>query len=217
MYAPDCMFPAAVEAWRKIILRYVPSPPGGVDFWLAWIQRESGGNPCSWTSLRESGLFQLMPPDNTGRGGTTEAALRTACVPESGKRARPLTEAEIREQMVSFERYLAYITKRTREKLAVVGAKWSESSPDFWQLVKFQHTLPAPTVPWLKAAASALGRPPQSWAEIAPYASVANIPAKWVENARWVGSFGRGQIPVMLVALTGAALLVYYVRKRQGR
>lgn len=210
------MFPAAVEAWRQHVLRYVPSPPGGIDYWLAWIQRESGGNICSWTSLREAGLFQLMPPDNTGRGGTTEARLRTMCVPESGKRARPPTDEEIREQMVSFERYLAYITGRARTKLAQVGARWDESSPDFWKLVKFQHTLPAPTVKWLEAAKAALGRPPVSWAEIEPYAAVAGVPAKWAENARWVGSFGRGgKIPAMLVGLTAAVVVMYYLRRKR--
>ncbi|HET9061831.1 MAG TPA: hypothetical protein VFO62_00950 [Candidatus Binatia bacterium] len=195
----------------------MPSPAGGVDFWLAWIQRESGGNPCSYTSLRESGLFQLMPPDNTGRGGTTEQLLRAACVAGSQSLSRSLNENDVREQMVSFQRYLAYITQRTRDKLAQVGASWSESSPDFWQLVKFQHTLPAPTVPWLQAATAALGRPPANWAELAPYASAAGVPAKWVENARWVGSYGTGgQIPVVIAALAvGSAVMYYLWRKRR--
>lgn len=193
-------------------------PAGGVDFWLAWIQRESGGNPCSWTSLRESGLFQLMPPDNTARGGTTEQLLRAACVPNSGSLARSLVEADIREQMVSFQKYLAYITQRARDKLAAVGSSWSESSPDFWQMVKFQHTLPAPTVKWLSNAKAALGRPPQSWAEITPYAASAGIPAKWVENARWIGSYGGGgAIPVLFASLAAGSLLMYYLWRKRRR
>lgn len=208
-------FPASVEAWRPLIQRYVPSPAGGIDFWLAWIQRESGGNPCSYTSLRESGLFQLMPPDNTAKGGTTEAALRTAC--SGSTRTRSLSEAEVREQILSFDRYLRYITGRARDKLASVGASWNESSPDFWQLVKFQHTLPAPTVPWLQAAKAGIGRAPANWTELGPYAGTAGIPAKWVENARWVGSFGGGvQIPLVIAAIAGGSLLMYYLwRKRR--
>ncbi len=195
----------------------MPSPAGGADFWLAWIQRESGGNPCSYTSLRESGLFQLMPPDNTGRGGTTEQLLRAACVAGSQSASRPLTEADVREQMVSFQRYLAYITDRAIAKLAAAGVTWSKDSPDFWKMVKFQHTLPGPTAAWLSMATRALGRPPSSWDEMAPYATMAGIPAKWVENASWVGSFGRGgEIPVVLAAIAvGSAVMYYLWRKRR--
>jgi hypothetical protein len=202
--------------WRSQILRYVPSPAGGADYWLAWIKRESGGNPCSYTSLRESGLFQLMPPDNTARGGTTEALLRAACA-AGQTQSRPLTDAEVREQMVSFSRYLAYITDRAREKLAAAGVTWSESSPDFWKMVKFQHTLPAPTATWLAAAKAGLGRPPRSWNELVPFAPQAGIPAKWVENASWVGSYGGGgEIPILIAALAAGAGLMYYLwRKRR--
>lgn len=205
----------AVEIWRPQILKYVSSPPGGVDYWLAWIQRESGGNPCSYTSLRESGLFQLEPPDNTDRGGTSEALLRAAC--GAGQTvARQLTEADIKEQMVSFERYLNYLIDQARKKLAAAGVSWSEDSPSFWSVVKLQHAYPAPTLGWLNSATAALGHPPADWAElrstISGYATVLN-------NAEAVGFYGSGgwQIPLAVAAVVGGGLLLYYLHKRRSR
>ena len=65
------------------------------------------------------------------------------------------------------------------------------------------------------AARTALGRAPRSWDEIVPYAGAAGVPAKWVENASWVGSFGRGQIPLLIAALAGGSLLMYYLWRRR--
>lgn len=209
-------FSPNVEFWRPQILRYVPSPAGGVDFWLAWAAKESGGNPCGYTSLRESGIFQLMPPDNTAQGGTTEAALRAACSGQS--LARSLTEADIREQVVSFDRYLAYIIAYAKAKLAAAGANWPESSPDFWKMVKFVHVAPARIAPWLAAATAGLGHPPRSWAELVPYAGAANVPANWVANADEVGSHGRSNATIIMAAavVVGAGVL-YYLWKKRGR
>lgn len=205
----------SVEIWRPQILKYVGSPQGGADFWLAWIQRESGGNPCSYTSLRESGLFQLEPPDNTDRGGTSEALLRAAC--GSGQTvARALTAADIAEQMLSFQRYLAYLITQAKAKLAAAGVSWSEDSPSFWKLVKLQHAYPAPTLGWLNSATAALGHPPADWDElrstISGYSSV-------LDNAEWVGNFGSGglQIPIAVAAVAGGGILLYYLLKRRRR
>lgn len=212
------MFPMAVLFWRPQILRYVPNPAGGIDYWLAWIEKESGGNPCSWTSLRESGLFQLMPPDNTNRGGTTEAALRAACVDSSQKLARSLTDADVRENMVSFEKYLAYITGRAREKLIAAGVPWSPTgptAPSFWSFVKLQHAYPAPSQGWLSQAVGALGRPPADWKEfrsVVPPSS--DLMRRVLDNAEAVGFHGRGGIsPVVAIALVAGAGLLYYLAR----
>jgi hypothetical protein len=209
-------FPAAVEFWRPYILKNVGLPAGGMDFWLAWMAKESGGNPCSYTSLRESGLFQLMPPENTAQGGTSEAALRPAC---SGQTVtRSFTEAEVREQMVSFNRYLQYLITKARAKAAAGGLRWSESSPDFGRLVKWEHVAPGKTAPWIAAASIGLGRPPANWDELARFSGSVAIPANWVANATEVGGYWRGgSATVMVAALVGGAGLLYYLYQRRSR
>lgn len=209
------MFPIAVERWRPHILRYVPIPAGGVDYWLAWIKKESGGNLCSYTLLRESGLFQLMPPDNTGKGGTSEAALRPACSGQTVTRA--YSEAEIREQMVSFSRYLAYITERATEKLAAVGVPW-QGDQSFWSFVKLQHAYPSPTQAWLEIATRNLGHPPRDWAEFRRALPVTgDLMGRVLANAEEVGFYGRGSTLILMAALAGGLGLVYYLWKSRRR
>jgi len=210
-------FPAAVEFWRPYILKNVGMPAGGVDFWLAWIAKESGGNACSYTQYRESGLFQLMPPDNTAQGGTTEAALRPACSGQT--RTRAFTEAEVREQMVSFQRYLSYIMTKARAKAAAGGLRWSEGSPDFGRLVKWEHVAPGKTSAWIAAASLGLGgRPPANWDELARFSSAVAIPGNWVANATEVGGYWRGgSATVMVAALVGGVGLLYYLSTRRSR
>ena len=178
-------FDASVERWRSRVAAAAGDLP--VDFLLAWIQRESDGNPCSYTSMHESGIFQLMPPDNMITGGTTEAALRPACSGQSATRS--FTNAELDEQVRSGIRYVRAMRDVVRKKLAKTGVNWSESSPDFWRVVKLQHAYPGPTEAWLAGARAALGRAPATWAEmrstISGYATVLN-------NAEWVGGFGGG-------------------------
>lgn len=209
------IFAPAVEQWRSLVSKY--GAPGGADFHLKWIEKESGGRPCAWTSLREAGPYQLMAGDNQRVAGTTEALLRAACVSGSSSQARELTAAEREELIRSGVAYVNWAINQARAKLKAAGANWSESSSDFGKMVKFQHVLPARTGPWLAAATAGLGRPPASWAELVPYAAAANIPANWVANADDVGAYwnGFGEIPVIVAALSVAALLVYYLRRRR--
>lgn len=180
-------FPLSVERWRTLVARYAGGIP--VDYLLAWIKRESNGNPCSWTTLRESGLFQLMYPDNLNSAGTTEEKLRAACVPNTQTLLRQLTDAESAEQVRSGVQYVNYVRGRAHQKLDTAGVKWPESSADFWRFVKLQHAYPSPTLGWLQAATQKLGHPPRDWAEfrstITGYESV-------LDNAEWVGAYGAG-------------------------
>lgn len=209
-------FSANVERWRPFILRYVPLPAGGIDYWLAWITKESGGNPCSYTTLRESGLFQLMPPDNTNRGGTSEAALRAAC--SGSSLARSMTEAEIAEQMLSFQRYLSYITAQARMKLGAAGVPWTDG-PSFWSFVKLQHAYPAPSQGWLQTASSRLGRAPTDWKEFRSALPVTStLMERVLKNAEEVGYQSTGmQIPIMAAAIVGGAAVLYYLYRRRHR
>lgn len=178
-------FEPAVEQWRDRVSAAADDLP--VDFLLAWIKRESGGNVCSYTSYGESGIFQLMPGDNMNQGGTTEARLRPACSGQSMTRA--FTSDELDEQVRSGIQYIKVMRDAARRKLAAAGVNWSEDSADFWRVVKLQHAYPGPTAAWLAGATAALGHPPATWAEmrstISGYDSVLN-------NAEWVGGYGEG-------------------------
>lgn len=198
----DIAFPPEVEAWRPLVESYAGDLP--IGFLLAWIQRESGGNPCSYTSAGESGIFQLMPPDNIATAGTSVAALRAACVGSSQTRARALTIDEMNEQVRSGIQYVNAMRAIAHAKLDANGVDWGEDTPDFWQFVKLQHAYPGPSSGWLANAAIQLGAPPANWPEmrstISGYDTVLN-------NAEWVGAFGAGggTFPYMKYAL-GAAI-----------
>lgn len=204
-------FPASVEQWRPLLERYAGNIP--IPFLLAWIQRESAGNPCSWTSLRESGLFQLMYPDNLNTAGVTEEQLRAACVANTQQLARALTPAEQEVQVASGIRYVRAMMAQAKSKLAAAGVPWGETDPSFWAVVKLQHAYPGPTLGWLTAAKAALGRAPRDFAE---FRSTINGYTSVLENAAWVGKFGVGGGGSALAPflLAGGAALLYYLWER---
>lgn len=205
------MFPAAVEIWRPLVSKYAGDIP--VPFLLAWIQKESYGNPCSYTSLHEFGIFQLMRGSNLQHGGTTEAALRAACMPvPSQALARSLTSPEADAQVRSGVQYVNWARNYARTRMREHGVTWPESSKDFGRLTMFVHALPARIAPWFAAARAGLGRPPRSWAELVPFAPAANISDKWVKHADWIGSHWGGMpIPVLPIAVAAGAGVLYYL------
>ena len=162
------------------------------NFLLAWASRESGGNPCDYTSMGEAGIFQLQPGDNMRNGGTSTEALRSACG-AGGSRyaARALTSDELAEQVRSGIQYVNWCRAQARKALDAVGADWPETSSDFWKMVKLVHTLPS-LMGGLSAAATDLGRPPATWDEFRPYAAAMYGGPKWLPNAEYVGQFGEG-------------------------
>lgn len=209
------IFPPAVEAWRPLVTAYasqvqINAPRDQiVNFLLAWIQRESGGDPCSYTSLRESGIFQLMPPDNTNVAGTTEAALRAACGGGSGSLTRNLTDAEANLQVSSGIQYVNWAVAKARAKLAAAGVSWPDDSKSFFSFVKLQHAYPGPSQGWLQGATALLGHPPTSFGEmrstVSGYSSV-------LENADWVGQQATGVgISSTTLLLGGGLVLLYYL------
>lgn len=150
------IFSPSVEAWRSYIDRYRGTIPA--DFLLAWESKESGGNPCSYTSLGESGIFQIHPDES--KYVTNFAGLRTAC--SGSKKTRNLTEDEKALQVTTGVELVNHYRDSVRAQLANVGAEWSESSPDFWKLVKLGHALPAvskESLPWMTKQFG----PPSNW------------------------------------------------------
>lgn len=206
-------FSSSVEAWRPLLERYRGDIP--IGFLLAWLSKESGGNPCSWTSLREAGIFQLMAGDNQNIAGVTEPQLRASCIGETQQSARNLTTAEAELQVASGMQYVRWARDQARKKLAAAGANWSENSTDFWKIVKLVHAYPAYINPWLAAATAKYGRPPKNWDEfrsaISGYSGV-------LDNAEEVGAragvSGNGGIsPVMMLILGGGLGLLYLVSR----
>lgn len=201
----DAIWPASVLRWGPLLQKYAGSIP--IPYLYAWIKKESNGNPCSYTTLRESGIFQLMPPGNTSEGGTSEAALRAACVASTQQASRPLTEAETEEQVKSGLQYLNYAKSYARKYV-----DWPESSTDFWKMVKMVHVAPARVKQYAPGA--------RNWAEFrARAAAGGNTPANWLDNADWVGSYGvgAGGVSTAALVLVGLAAVgaVFYLRSRR--
>ncbi len=205
-------FPAEVEAWRSLLSQYAGDI--SVPYLLAWITRESAGNPCSYTSAAESGIFQLMPPDNIAQAGTSLEALRAGCIGTTQQLSRELTDAERYEQVRSGLQYINVMRQIAHQKLGAAGVDWPESSPDFWRFVKLQHAYPGPSGPWLANATAALGHPPRSWAE---YRSTISGYASVLDNAEWVGGYYSrvSASAVILIASAAAIGLALYVRRRR--
>lgn len=184
-------FPASVEQWRSLLEQNAGDLP--INFLLSWIQNESGGYPCDYSSYHETGIFQLMPPDNTRDAGTTEDALRTACASGSSQAARQLTSDELLLQVTTGVTYVNHERAVAHQILDQIGVDWPESSADFWSLVKLHHTVGGGTLnTWMSQAIQNLGHAPTSWNEF-----VSNVPSsdasnKWLPFAAKIGAFGEG-------------------------
>jgi hypothetical protein len=159
-------FPAPVEAWRTLIDQEAAGSDIPIEFLLSWVQVESYGNPCSLGIPNvEAGIAQTYHPDDD-RYGATFDQLRAACVEGTQKQARPLTDDEKALQVASLVNLVKGSRRSVRSSLASAGVTWSETSPDFWSLVKLFHALPAYTsAGYLAACRDDLGQAPQTWAE----------------------------------------------------
>lgn len=189
-------FPPLVEFWRSYFANADCSIP--TDFILRWAQVESGGNPCSYTSMHESGIIQLMPPQDTNLGGTSEAALRQYCVGSSQTMTVPsidqFPQDGIDTQVESGVTFINALRDKAHGLLSAAGQDWDESTPDFWSMVKLLHSLPS-LAQFLQIAAQSLGRGPASWDEFASFVP-ANVggydAAHWMSVSADVGSYGAG-------------------------
>ncbi|HZJ67683.1 MAG TPA: hypothetical protein VFD36_29470 [Kofleriaceae bacterium] len=215
-------FPPQVEQWRSFFRRLAPDLP--TDFLLAWLAKESGGNPCALGIPGvEAGIFQTFHPADD-RFGATFAQLRAPCgTGQSLARAMSSDEAELQARAgANFVRGKVADAKR---HLAAVGWNLSTSSADFWNAVKQEHALPCVMGDLLPRVRAQLGRAPRSWAEFHQVAiampasqtgscsgfaaapSVRGLRSRLEDtfaNAEEVGRFGGG----ILGPLLGAPLIV---------
>jgi hypothetical protein len=158
-------FPAPVEAWRSRIEKKAAGTALPIDFLLNWVRYESYGNPCALgVPGHEAGIAQTWHRDDD-RFGATYDDLRAACVPDKQELARPLTPEEKDLQVTSLVGLVKSARDAARAQIARAGVTWSESSPDFWMLVKLRHALPAWGADYLVPCAKDLGHPPATFAE----------------------------------------------------
>lgn len=168
-------FSPTVEQWRNVLAPRARALGIPLDFLLAWLQIESGGNPCSVGFHGEQdpndGLFKFEAGISqaffsaltraqlfaTTVQGVSLTTLRAPCVGDTQRQARSLTAAEIAANVNLF---LADVTRKinvARQQVGVTRVNWPTTSEDFWMLVKLQHGLPCVSRSFL-APAQAAGR-----------------------------------------------------------
>jgi hypothetical protein len=152
------MFTSSVEKWRALVAEQADGIP--VDFVLAWIKHESGGNHCSLGIPGvEAGIFQTYHPDDD-RFGASFAQLRPGC--DGSRATRALTDDEKRLQVRVGLNLIRNCRDKARGALKSAGADWTEGAMDFWCVVKLRHALPA-FLSLLSAYTRAMGEPPPGW------------------------------------------------------
>lgn len=168
--------PFSLGQWTALIDQLRGDIPHA--FVAAWIAHESAGNPCSvgrpgalapGTSLPlETGIFQLMAPDNISAAGTTIPKMRAACIGITQQASRPLTTQEATEHMRAGLQFIRHCRSSLATYLASVGApQWTPSTPGYWCAVKLVHNVPATLRGCIQAAAHTLGTGhPANWSEV---------------------------------------------------
>ena len=173
----------SLDVWDPIVQALAIPEAIPVRFVKAWMDAESGGNPCAVGSItakgpdgnpREMGLFQLYNPDDLKRVGVTGSELRAYCVPGTQRVSRKLTPAEMTTQVRAGIQLIKLSRSSAIAAIAKVGADFGRG-PDFWRFVKLAHALPALLNPGIVVVTKTLGRPPRDWAEF----------RKTAENIQW--------------------------------
>lgn len=223
----------SVEKWRPLVAKHNNNLP--IEFLLAWIAKESGGNPASLGAITEVGIFQIDMQDGPRYGGTLESLHRNFAAPSSQTLLRPLTDAEKVLQVTTGVAMVADYRDRSRARLAEVYANWPEGSSDFWSLVKWHHNLPAYTKPLLRDYVAANGAPPGTFDAWAAWVNGGDRPSyvserywntsgtglsKYTNGAAKVGAYGGVELPAegtLLEQLAIPAVVVGAVVVSKGK
>lgn len=155
-------FRASAEKWRPLVVANAKGLP--VEFLMAWIDYESGGNPASLGSPYEVGIFQVNTVDGPAFGGDVHTLHRNFAGASSQTATRALTDAEKLLQVTSGVAMAAAYAKHAEARI-----DWPRFTPDFWAMVKLRHGLPVLTTEYVAAFKHKHGRGPADWAEYARY------------------------------------------------
>jgi hypothetical protein len=191
----------SVEDWRPLITKNAGTLP--VDFLMAWLGPESNGNPCSWTSKSEAGIFQL-DPENASNAGTSTAEQHPvppcATGAETYSSFAALTDDQAQVQVSAGINYVNGCVAYTDAELAKYGYSIGAGSADYWSFVKMCHVGVGYMDQLLSCAVDGNGgAAPASWADTlsacasntgSPYAYLAS--ASGTHTASVTGQYGAG-------------------------
>ena len=162
----------SAEDWRPLAETMAGDIP--IDFIIAWIDKESGGNPCNRTTdplLFEVGIGQFCTAgdcaDNLTMAATTSAAQHPVppCIPGANSYATyaSLSPSQQTDQMQALVTYIKNARNRVDDYLSSAGTIWIDNGEDYWKLVKMVHALPHAIVVGLPACTAATGQPCDDW------------------------------------------------------
>jgi hypothetical protein len=208
-------FSQRVEDLRPIAEAFVADAPA--DFLLDWIQKESNGNRCNFTTsagFPEVGLFQL-DPGNMAMAGTDQATLRSGCDGQVDNG----TADDLITAMSTGVDYVNALKALAHQKLDSVGVDWDESTADFWSLVRFEHANGLAAADGLLArAANNLGRGPTGWDELIANGGRNHWTDVAAENGAWAAGYNPpskiGAIFMTVLGLGLGALAGRWAAKR---
>jgi hypothetical protein len=228
-------FKSSAEQWRSYFEAIAPDIPQ--DFLIAWLDKESGGNPCS-TGIPgvEAGIFQTYHPADD-RFGATFAQLRQGC---TGQMITDMSAIDYNLQAMSGINFVRGKIAAAQQHLAYAGVNWPMNSSDFWKAVKQEHALPCVMGEILPQVTAQFGPPPDfaTFREQAMMLSPAQVSSACaafmmapsvrglrnrvedtMENAEEVGKYGGGVYGAIgqlggkgpFILLGAAAALLYLV------
>lgn len=154
----------SVEYWRDRLDASVDfgDPSRDTDRCIAWITRESAGNPAAIGTQYEVGIFQIDMQDGPRFGGTIAtlhdnfaAAPASARSAASQRLARDLTDDEEALQVSTGLAMVGHYRDVSLSELGAQGLTWSDD--DVWCMTKLQHGLPGIPAELLAPCVRALG------------------------------------------------------------
>lgn len=214
------------RSWLPVVRPLAAAYGIPVAFVLAWIQHESGGNPCAVGfpgevdrngQPLETGILQLMSPDDIRLADTTVTEMRANCSanihfpgltrhsPKAAicaarlaeeKPARPLTADEMNKHAAKSVGYLAAVARIVDASFARHGVSWPRTSIDYWTMVKAYHAGEAIPTEGLDASVKGLGHAPSSWADFKQ--GIENLLASGqrplnLTRDRWLNAFANAE------------------------
>ena len=174
-----------------------------VQFALAWMAIESGGNPCAvgnpYATVapagapREIGLWQIYNPDDVKALGIDPMELVAYCVrPAPGEKnpqrlAAPMTAQQKARAVTIGLQFLKLKKTYADHYLTASHVQWPAGGVDHWRMIKAVHALPVLVSTGLGQVTKKLGRAPISWQEYRSTYETINPRAKYNPDLKSYG------------------------------